>query len=525
MSVTKRKLHDFHAMDPASRRTFLKALGIALAAPHVPAGLRFAVNELLVSTAYAQSVEGSLPSYFIEINMRDQFDFGHAFVAPGIATASDMVRGASGTQVALFDDPNTLKKVGNNFYLTNESKGEIEEHLESIAVMELCELALGTIHNHEAANCIRSPGRSYNGGAGRSEMWLLDPHENQGGNENHYSAVPTPAVLHNYAQKQLSMGLRNGVNYKGVHRAIHTVYHHSAGLVNAQLDRYNSTDAILNAFNSVNVAPPAPTGILAKHSTTISRLVKMVDEKHLETLSFGTGAKADHEVQIQGAGQKLQAKSSAAGAPKAFSLALTDQEKAYWRNGVSQAGHEGPKANFWEQVGWASKLITNDIVRTVAIEYCFTDIHGPRSEADLRAQGTQIARPLARLIKSLKDAGIYDRTTIVIYTLDGGRSPAADSWGSEGKNGFILAGGKVKGGYYGDLKVASRNGDAHTFSYHMPDLTSGLAIANGTTGNDRRVSGASAWKTVMKAAGISSQLMSKFPDTNAGQPLDFMLKA
>lgn len=55
------------------------------------------------------------------------------------------------------------------------------------------------------------------------------------------------------------------------------------------------------------------------------------------------------------------------------------------------------------------------------------ELHGDgvRTESVLRTQAQQVARPLARLITDLKAAGLYDRTVIAVYTLDGSRRPAA----------------------------------------------------------------------------------------------------
>ncbi|HEX4924340.1 MAG TPA: hypothetical protein VFV50_09645, partial [Bdellovibrionales bacterium] len=80
-----KKLDRFEKMSPPSRRQFLKALSLALASPLVPVDLRFACNEILLGKAYAEAQAAARPTYFIEINLRDQWDFAHVFVAPGIA--------------------------------------------------------------------------------------------------------------------------------------------------------------------------------------------------------------------------------------------------------------------------------------------------------------------------------------------------------------------------------------------------------------------------------------------------------
>ena len=85
----------------------------------------------------------------------------------------------------------------------------------------------------------------------------------------------------------------------------------------------------------------------------------------------------------------------------------------------------------------------------------------------------QLALPLARLIESLKKANLFDRTLIAVYTLDGSRSPAAGSAGNEGKNSVMLAGGMIKGGYFGDVVVTGPDGDGHKYGYQSPNLVTG----------------------------------------------------
>ena len=66
-----------------SRRSLIQgAVGLAAA----PALLR-------AGEAWAQTVA---PTYLIEICLRDQVDFGHVMVAPGLATDANLRRGPSG---------------------------------------------------------------------------------------------------------------------------------------------------------------------------------------------------------------------------------------------------------------------------------------------------------------------------------------------------------------------------------------------------------------------------------------------
>jgi hypothetical protein len=298
-----------------------------------------------------------------------------------------------------------------------------------------------------------------------------------------------------------------------VSRDIHTAYHFSAGLQDAQIDRYQTTETLISAFNSTT----GPTGILGTHGQQITELIKMVDANFAQRLYYNLRSFLDHQKQVTSAGLSM-------GQSTTFDLTLTPTEIEFWRTGVSEEGHGGPKAQIWEQVAYASKLVTSGRVRTVALEFDYVDIHGGRDEAAMRATGTQTALPLARLIQTLKNAGLYDRTVIAMYTTDGGRTPISDSYGSEGKNGAVLAGGRIRGGYYGDIRVDSTFGETHSFRYHMPDNQTGQPILSGTTGNDLRTSGASLWKTVAKATGIPSSVYNQFPDTAAAPELNYLLR-
>jgi hypothetical protein len=140
----------------------------------------------------------------------------------------------------------------------------------------------------------------------------------------------------------------------------------------------------------------------------------------------------------------------------------------------------------------------------------------------MNAMGLQCALPLTRLIESLKLAGIWDRTTIAIFSADGGRTPAANSYGNTGKNTLVLAGGNVKGGYFGDVGVAGDTGGGHSYSYRVPDPTTGVPMAP-VTDNSNRLNGAHAWRTVMKALEIPDEVVSPYPDVVGYQPLPFML--
>ena len=218
-----------HRLPPARRRQFLKLCGAVLAAPAVPAALRFAVNEQLFGEAHAFEAESSLPTYFIEMNLRDQWDFGHVFVPPGIATnLANITRGGSGDALSFFYTADKISAHEGNFYLTPDSEILIP-YLSNIAVLETNPLCEGAIHGHESANPLRSPGRTKSQDPGKQPMWMGEPGYEEQGNDYWYSSTPTPATLHNYWQKQLTPELANGITMKFISR-FHTISHFAAGL-------------------------------------------------------------------------------------------------------------------------------------------------------------------------------------------------------------------------------------------------------------------------------------------------------
>ncbi|MGQ0507683.1 MAG: DUF1501 domain-containing protein [Myxococcaceae bacterium] len=513
------KLHELERLSPFQRRQFLKGLGVLLGAATVDPLFRHDVNELVGGAAYAQSA--ALPTYFIEVNLRDQWDQGHVFVAPGLATATGLQRGATGRLAALYFTPEELKKYvvnGTDVYLTADS-ADLQPHLDSIAMIDTCELSQGEIHGHEAANALRSPGRSYAQTAGKTPMYQLDPVSNfPQGCEAFFSSTPTPASLHNYQAKLLDRSLRNGIALKFISRSLHTVYHFAAGLPGAELDRKQTVASLLSAYPDSVV----DANILAtKESADLfTRILQRMDKKYLELRSLSTTGQASHQTTLEEGNKTLYV-----GTPKLISLPLTTEERAFWSAGVpNQVDAGNPKANIWEQMAYAFKLVSNDMTRSVALEFDYVDVHDTRPEAQVRTEAKQVSLPLARLIQKLKEAGIYDRTLIAIYTVDGSRAPAGESTGGEGKNTVILAGGMIKGGYYGDVRVASNLAAGHVYSYHAPDPVTG-ALMPGRIDNIGRLAGAPVWRTVMKALKVGDALCDQFPDVRGISPIPYLLKA
>lgn len=510
------KIPEIEAMSRLERRRFLKTLGVFLGAAAAGPSLRYACNELAGGAAFAQTAGAADQTYFIEIGLRDQWDQAHVMVAPGLATNGNLRRGINGNMAALYYGGGELRQRtvnGTQVFLTDDS-AELEPHLNDIALIDSNELCDGPIHGHEGTNPLRSPGRAHEQTAGKLAVFSNDPTSNfPGGNDAHYSSTPTPATLHNYRQKQLDGALKNGFAFKGIARDIHTVYHFGAGLPGAELDRMQSKGQLFNAFP----ARVEDFNVVSKpeHASVIQRILKRVDGRYLAARKLSDAAKEGHTAALEEAKGRLYVQ-----APRVISLPITAAEEAYWRSGVPDQVAGGPvRAQPWEQAAYASKILSNDLARSIALEFEFVDQHGGRPEAMVRTMAQQASRPLARLITSLKAAGIWDRTLIAMYTVDGSRAVDADSYGNRGKNTLILAGGMIRGGYWGDIRVAGNSGSGHDYSYHGPDLTTGMPTASESRLPSNRV-----WRTVMKALKVPDALCAQFPDVAGASALPFLLK-
>lgn len=501
------------SVHPLRRRGFLKLAGAMLGAPAIPAAVRFAVNEQLVGEAKAFGMEAELPTYFVEINLRDQWDFMHVFVPPGIATHTGLMRGGSGNQCTLFYGPDQITQHANGIYLTPDSAA-LAPHLEQIAVMELSEICTGAIHGHEAVNAMRSPGRSKSMSPGKAAVWENEPGYTEQGNDYYYSSTPTPAALHNYRQKQLDSSLRNGVTLKYISR-FHSICHYGAGLADAELTRIQSVDQLFQTFpdtvEDLNILPTP------EEAQLLSSVMERVDDRFFDRYGFAGSARTRHASNLGEAAGLWHT-----GEVNIVSMPLNEAEVEYWSSGVPDQVGDNKKANIWEQAAWAFKLLSNDVTRTVSLEFDYLDVHETRGQNVMNTMGLQCALPLARLIESFKAAGIWERTTIAIFSADGGRAPSANSYGNSGKNTLVLAGGNVRGGYFGDVGVAGDNGDGHNYNYRVPDPVTGNPTAP-VTDNSNRLNGAYAWRTVMKALEMPDEIAGQYPDVAGYQPLGFML--
>ncbi|MDQ3035366.1 MAG: DUF1501 domain-containing protein [Myxococcota bacterium] len=520
----KKQIHEIERMSPVQRRSFLKLLGVALASPAIPGAMRFAANELAGGVAHAQDRESE--KILIEIDLRDQWDQMHVMVPPGIATHGDIRRGDRGDALTFFAQPDELRLTAGGVYLTADSL-ELEPHLDTVAQIDHCEPSSGAIHGHEAGNAIRSPGRREERLAGAMAMFENDPASGDAGNMRWYGTTPTPASLHNYWQKMMSPALRNGVAFKGLSRSNHTVFHFAAGLPGGELDRMRSRSQLFETFppftEDLNVVPTA------QQAEALRAVLGRIDDGFLRRRGYTESVRTGHAQQVDEAREILHVRE-----PRVLSLPLTDEERTFWGDGVPnqmctsddtesfECPDDRVKAHIWEQMAYAFKLVSAGVTRTVALEFDYMDLHGYRPELAVRTQAKQISRPLARLISSLKAAGIYDRTVIAVYTLDGSRSPKANSYGNDGKNTLILAGGGIRGGYWGDIRLGNE-GDRNTFTYHPPDPETG-APTGSFRGTEGRLDSGRVWRTVMRAAGVPDMLCEEYAEVQGKAPLGFVLR-
>ncbi len=483
---------------PLSRRTVLKGAAAGAAGAMLP--------------ARAQSA--SEKTYVIELCLRDQVDFGHVMVAPSLAKATNLRRGENGRAAALFFQPSELISKPNDIFLTPQST-TLGPHVDTLAMVELCELTFGVIHGHEPGNPVRSPGRTRDQGNGRLAMWNGEPGQSNADGAT-YSSTPTIASLHNaWARKQTS-SRTNGVCIKGTQRQ-YAIYHCGAGLTGSELTRFQTVNSLLSAFPN-RTGDNSNTLKTAAQADAVRDALAKLDGRSMAGRGLGGSVVDSHLAELSDARNLLYR-----GAPKSFSLPLTADEKTYWSSGVP-AKYGRTTIDIWEQAAYAFKLISNDIVQSVALEIDIGDVHGERTADQMKQQTAIVVAPLVKLIESLKKVGLYDRTLIIVALSDGSRSPAAGSSGDEGKNGVLLAGGMIRGGYYGDIKPGATDGNGQKYSYHAPDAATGKPIADGTEGNDKRLPAALIWRTMAKALRIDDAFASQFPDVANAAPLSWLVR-
>jgi hypothetical protein len=531
---------EIRGLSPTQRRRFLKLMGFALGGVGVPAALRFAFNDMALGGKEAHAQTASEGTIFLEYDFRDQVDLMHVFVPPGIATYQNLMRGVNGAETALFYGPAEIKKVSETQYLTPDSL-ELEPHVADIAIIDTGEAAIGGVHGHEGGNGMRSPGRLMDGGAsGKMPMWLADG-EHAAGSEELYTTTPTPSTIHNYYQKTLNPGMHNGYAFKGISRAKHSVYHFKASLPDGELDRIKSKEDLVATFPAVVAdASMIPS---AGEAELLVTMLKQADTR-LFNRRYAAEAGVSHLQQLSQSRQILHVDN-----PTVVSVPLTEEEIAHWKTGIpnqqctegdtiakecgadasSAVGGGHVKAQIWEQFGHATKILGTGATRTAALEFDFMDLHGDgvRVESVLQTQAHQSARPLARAIQHFKDLGLWHRTLIAIYTLDGSREPKANSYGDRGKGTIILAGGMIKGGYYGDIRPIKDLASGHDFGFVVADPVTGTPtgeVVSSWGDKSKRTPSADIWLTVVKALGIPDDVARQFPDVANGKTLDYLLK-
>ncbi len=514
------KLPDLENMPPLERREFLKKLSATLAtSPLFSNAIKVTLLDMLLGSSASAQVNS--PMNFLEVNFRDQWDFGSVFVAPSLARNYENIR----NQTSIFEMPTAER---NNFYLSPRAS-ELRPHLDHIAVIETGECVLpgnSSVHGHEAGNPLRSPGRTQTSGGGKIDMATVDrrPGGRAAGNEVLYSSTPTPAILHNYYSKMQNPNLRNGTLLRSSIRPdVHTYYHFEANLANAQLTRYFSKSTFLSAFQNVGGVPTRPP-VIKRHGNVITSMLKKLDQRFMQRSLADTNQRNKQNLSVDEFARLLNAQ------PEVIQVDLTAAELAAWQNNIGPqlncAGDEAsnctPAQGAWgagEIFAHAFKLFRSGTVRTVAIDFDMTDVHSNRTPLLMNTQAEQSGRTLARMIQNLKDSGLWENTIIAMYTLDGSRSPVSNSTGENTKNAIVLAGGKIRGGYYGDVSL-STNG---TVTYFRPN-DSGQPIAQGNTGRDMRVPAADIYKTVASLSGVPMNMIDSFADVRAGRMLSYLIR-
>ncbi|MCA2961095.1 MAG: DUF1501 domain-containing protein [Silvanigrellales bacterium] len=507
------------SMPAPERRRFLQQASLLLAVPMVTEAFRFAFWEEIGGTAFAADrLTG--PRYFLEVNFRDQWDFGPALVAPGVVDAL-----GRSNDIAVLGKP-TLAV--NGLHISADALA-LREHADTVAILDACETNIGGIHHHEAANALRSPGRSDKGGPGRPDMAIVDTRPGTGGNEVLYSSSPTPALLHNHAARLADSSLRKGVLIRSsIRSGTHTFYHFEANLgQDARLERFYDRDTLLRAFEPPPGVPT--TNLLTEHSATLTSIIRKIDARYLNELQKQARGPA-HDASLG----RIDFSNSS----EVLDLRLSANELSQWRAGVpGQFNCDGDNAdackevsgkfNLGEMFGYVAKMFTSGQVRTAAIDFDYHDVHTRRTDSLLKTQAIQTALPLARLIAALKAAGIYDRTVIAMYTLDGSRPVLRDGDGYFTKNSVVLAGGGIRGGYYGDIRLRNGNWFLHPPGADGAPVADNLALRMGDSNSanaNRRVQGRDVYKTVAKAAGIADALVNSFPDVTQGRVLSYLLR-
>jgi len=538
-----------NSLSVIERRRFLKTLGVILSSPIISPALRFALGDQFGGELYAQGI--SKVSNFIEINLRDTWHWGHCFQSPTLArqiSNGSVPINNSRTQsffqsgLAYYHGSRGLTDAGNNLYLTPDSIA-LRAHANNIAVFEMNEPVggpqggRGTTHGHEASNPARIPGRNLFNRANNGQMpvWINDIGDpgngTPQGNIRAYADTPSLDCFHNHTLRSAGVARVNGLVFKGISRG-HDCYHFDYNLKQGKMTNVNSFGALLQRFpNSTQDLNLLKS---ANEREAVLKAVKSLDESYFKDRNVTRNSVEKYLAQVDGSKNDLYDPQNT----KTIDLRLSNQERDFWSQGVpaqnqGNGDNQGRvKMNIWEQVAYAYKLISSGRVKTISMEFDYIDVHHNIQRNELTTMARQVSLPLARLIQKLKEDNIFDDTVIQINSLDGSRHPRAFSYsatnGNDGSyyglNTSVVAGGKVRGGYYGDIKYENNR-----YNLYNPNFSTGAVDRSGyrpTIQNyNRFIRGGILWKTIARGMGMPTSSYNGFNSLRNLPYLDFLFRS
>jgi Protein of unknown function (DUF1501) len=569
-----------------SRRRVLRSAGLALGAgglgltlPRSQNGLG-ALGSFLFEGREAYGLDTTKPTYVIEICLREQWDLQNLMVPPAMATDGALAKSTSGSDGNAGAFWTQLEAdTERRMYFTEHSSG-LYPHRENIAMLEVNETGGSSSdsapHNHAVVNPLRSPGYGGSSAIG-PEIGKLDL---AGGL---FGSVPTPASFHNFIQKTISPDIENGVCLKLMTHYLKfpgIVRHFGGGLAGAELDRFYNLNDLKTAVGKYNARLgqplPAPTGGSAfpapaqsaantaadtaaararSEAVLLAESLKKLDKRAFERAGFSDETINNHlnifdRLRVRNQPQQAVPPAPAPGGvlppgptgKRPINLAVSDAERAEWGTFVTRSSvrspiepyihfQDTPQAQPWEQFLIAFKLLAGGFTRSFACEIEWIDYHNGRPAEGSKLQARVVSAGLAHLIDNLKAAGMFQNTLVVVYTLDGSRSMRANVDGGNplGRNSVLLAGGAVKGGYFGDIRQIRGGGDPY-YAYSMPDPNTGATVASSITDQGEgqraqgRTSGKVIWRTVAEAMGIAPSDADRFTQLAGAKSLPFVLK-
>ena len=79
MPLNKKNLTDLESLKPSERRLFIQKLGAVCAGLGLPGSTIVKGLDILGGPALAETSAPEKATYFLEVNLRDQWDFAHCF--------------------------------------------------------------------------------------------------------------------------------------------------------------------------------------------------------------------------------------------------------------------------------------------------------------------------------------------------------------------------------------------------------------------------------------------------------------